>query len=218
MVLRSSKTTRIARPCEPGVRSEFPQPFRWLRFAFSCRRPGDSRDTAEPTRQDPSFVLSNQPNQTEPYDNAGRRASLTVPGQSVVNDTFDNTNRLTQIAQGTTTVGFTYDNANRRATLILPNGVVTSYSYDTASQLTGMTYTLGNNPLGNLSYAYDNDGRRSSGTGTFARTGLPLAMNQTAYNANNQLTTWGTANLFYDLNGNMTSDGTHSYTWDARNH
>src|SRR5204863_4193747 len=88
---------------------------------------------------------------------------------------------------------------------------------DTASQLTGMTYTLGNNPLGNLSYAYDNDGRRSSGTGTFARTGLPLAMNQTAYNANNQLTTWGTANLFYDLNGNMTSDGTHSYTWDARN-
>ncbi len=33
----------------------------------------------------------------------------------------------------------------------------------------------------------------------------------------NQLTTWGTASLFYDLNGNMTSDGTHSYTWDARN-
>jgi len=114
-------------------------------------------------------------------------------------------------------VGFTYDNANRRATLTLPNGVVTSYGYDTASQLTGMTYALGNNPLGNLSYAYDNDGRRSSATGTFARTGLPLAMNTTAYNANNQLTTWGTANLFYDLNGNMTSDGTHSYTWDARN-
>ncbi len=42
-------------------------------------------------------------------------------------------------------------------------------------------------------------------------------MNQTAYNANNQLTTWGTANLFYDPNGNMTSDGTHSYMWDARN-
>ncbi len=154
---------------------------------------------------------------TYTYDNAGRRASLTVTGQSVVNYTFDNGNRLTQIAQGTTTVGFTYDNANRRATLTLPNGVVTSYSYDTASQLTGMTYALGSNLLGSLSYGYDNDGRRSSATGTFARTGLPLAMNQTAYNANNQLTTWGTANLFYDLNGNMTSDGTHSYTWDARN-
>jgi len=42
-------------------------------------------------------------------------------------------------------------------------------------------------------------------------------MTQMAYNANNQLTTWGTASLFYDLNGNMASDGTHSYTWDARN-
>ena len=33
-----------------------------------------------------------------------------------------------------------------------------------------------------------------------------------------QLTSSGTANLFYDVNGNMTSDGTHSYAWDARNH
>jgi len=100
-----------------------------------------------------------------------------VPGQAVANYTFDNANRLAQITQGTTTVSFGYDNANRRTTLTLPNGVVTGYSYDAASQSTGMTYTLGNNPLGNLSYAYDNDGRRSSGTGTFARTGLPLAMN-----------------------------------------
>ncbi|PYT90647.1 MAG: hypothetical protein DMG36_20330 [Acidobacteria bacterium] len=36
--------------------------------------------------------------------------------------------------------------------------------------------------------------------------------------AEEHFTTWGTANLFCDLNGNMTSDGTHSYTWDARNH
>ena len=53
--------------------------------------------------------------------------------------------------------------------------------------------------------------------GTFARTGLPLAVSQTGYDANNQLPTWGTANLFYDFNGNMTSSGTHSYAWDARN-
>jgi RHS repeat-associated protein len=151
------------------------------------------------------------------YDNAGRRASLTVPGQSVVNYTFDNANRLTQITQGTTTVLFGYDNANRRKTLTLPNGVVTGYSYDGASQLAGLTYSLGQTALGNLTYAYDNTGRRNNVGGTYARTGLPLAMSQTGYNANNQLTTWGTASLFYDLNGNMTSDGTHSYTWDARN-
>jgi RHS repeat-associated protein len=42
-------------------------------------------------------------------------------------------------------------------------------------------------------------------------------MSQTAYNANNQRTTWGTASLFYGLNGNMTGSGTDGYTWDARN-
>jgi hypothetical protein len=54
-------------------------------------------------------------------------------------------------------------------------------------------------------------------SGSLAQTGLPNAVSITSYNANNQLTTWGTANLGYDANGNMTSDGTHSYTWDARN-
>jgi RHS repeat-associated protein len=151
------------------------------------------------------------------YDNAGRTASLTVPGQTVVSYSFDNSNRLTQIAQGTTAVGFTYDMANRRSSLILPNGIVTNYSYDSASRLMGLAYALGTNTLGNLSYTYDLNGRRISTNGSFARTGLPLAVNQTAYNANNQLTQWGTANLFYDLNGNMTSDGTHIYSWNSRN-
>src|SRR6266851_6984151 len=36
-----------------------------------------------------------------------------------------------------------------------------------------------------------------------------------AHNANGQLTTWGTANLFYDVNGNMTSDGARQRTsWE----
>jgi len=142
---------------------------------------------------------------------------LTVPGQSVVNYSFDSANRLAQITQGSATVQFSYDVDNRRTSLTLPNGVVTTYSYDTASQLTGMTYANGSTALGNLTYSYDLNGRRTNAGGTYARTNLPNAVSATAYNANNQLTTWGTANLFYDLNGNMTSDGTHSYAWDARN-
>jgi len=151
------------------------------------------------------------------YDVAGRRSSLTVPGQAVANYTFDNANRLTQIVQGSTTVSFSYDNSNRRTTLTLPNGITTNYSYDNASQLTGLTYANGSNTLGSSIYSYDLAGRRVSVGGSYAQTSLPLAISGTAYNANNQLTTWGTASLFYDLNGNMTSDGTHSYTWDARN-
>jgi RHS repeat-associated protein len=134
-----------------------------------------------------------------------------------VNYTYDNANRLTQVTQGTSTVSLTYDAANRRASLTLPNGVAMSYSYDSASQLTGLSYTLGSSTLGNLAYSYDLAGRRAQVGGSFARTGLPLAVTTTAYNANNQLTQWGTANLFYDLNGNMTSDGVNSFVWNARN-
>jgi RHS repeat-associated protein len=37
------------------------------------------------------------------------------------------------------------------------------------------------------------------------------------YNAANHQLTFGGATLTYDLNGNLTSDGTNTYTWDARN-
>jgi RHS repeat-associated protein len=151
------------------------------------------------------------------YDAAGRRTSMTAGGQSAVNYTYDNANRLTQITQGSSAVSLAYDTANRRTSLTLPNGVVMSYSYDIASQLSGITYTLGSNTLGNLTYSYDLAGRRIGMGGSYARTGLPLAISTTAYNADNRLTTWGTANLFYDANGNMISDGVNSFNWNARN-
>jgi RHS repeat-associated protein len=99
----------------------------------------------------------------------------------------------------------------------MPNGITMSYSYDPASELIGLNYANGATKLGTMSYAYDSLGRRVAVGGSFAQTNLPNPVGTTAYNANNQLTTWGTANLFYDANGNMTSDGTHSYTWDSRN-
>jgi RHS repeat-associated protein len=152
------------------------------------------------------------------YDNACRRTSFTPPGQPIVNYSYDNANRLMLISQSATTVSLQYDGASRRTALTLPNGIMTTYTYDSASDLTGLTYTSNSTVLGTLSYVYDLGGRRTGITGSYARTNLPLAVTTTAYNAANQLSTWGTANLFYDANGNMTSDGTHSYAWDARNH
>jgi RHS repeat-associated protein len=37
------------------------------------------------------------------------------------------------------------------------------------------------------------------------------------HNANNEQLTFSAQSLVYDLNGNLTSDGTNTYTWDARN-
>jgi RHS repeat-associated protein len=155
---------------------------------------------------------------TYTYDNATRRATMQVAGQSQVGYTFDTANRLTQIAQGTSTVGFTYDNANRRSTLTLPNGIVATYSYDNDSHLTGIAYSLNSTSVGSLTYGYDALGMRNSATGSFARTGLPQPIPSATYDAANQLLAWNELAPSYDSNGNMLSDGTHNYAWDARNH
>jgi YD repeat-containing protein len=117
------------------------------------------------------------------YDLAGRRTIMTVAGQPQVTYSYDNANRLTQIAQGTSTVGFTYDDANRRSTLTLSNGVNMSYTYDNDSRVTGITYKLNTNTLGNLTYSYDSLGRRTLVGGSFAQTGLPVAVASGGYDA-----------------------------------
>jgi len=142
---------------------------------------------------------------------------MTVAGQSAVNYTYDDANRLMQIAQGSSTAAFTYDSAGRRTSLTLPNAMTTTYAYDAASELTGLSYQLGATKLGDLGYEYDLVGRRTSVGGSFARTGLPTALGSATYNANNQLTQRGSTSFAYDGNGNLTSDGGNTYTWNARN-
>ncbi|AMZ71426.1 MULTISPECIES: RHS repeat-associated core domain-containing protein [Pseudomonas] len=150
------------------------------------------------------------------YNAADRRTSMTVTGQPSVNYTYDVGNRLTNLSNGSQSAAFTYDADNRRATLTLPNGVTVSYGYDNAGQLVSLSYAKGGANLGNLSYGYDNAGQRVQLGGSLARTTLPDAVSTTSYNAANQLTAWSGASLLYDANGNMTSDGSNTYTWDSR--
>jgi YD repeat-containing protein len=154
---------------------------------------------------------------TYTYDAGSRRQTMTVSGQSLVNYSFDNANRLTMIQQGSANVSLSYDADNRRNSLTLPNGVMGSYSYDAASQLLGIAYQGGSLPPANLSYAYDLAGRRTNIGGTLASTQFPAAVTSTAYNADNQLRQWGSTAMTYDLNGNTLNDGMNSYTWDSRN-
>jgi RHS repeat-associated protein len=151
------------------------------------------------------------------YDAASRRASMTVAGQPTVSYGYDNADRLTSISQGGNVVGFAYDTAGRRTTLTLPNNISTEYAYDAASRLTGLIYKNGPTTLGTLTYTYDPNTQRRQIGGTWARTGLPQAVASASYNAANHQLTFGNQTLTYDLNGNLTSDGSSTYTWDARN-
>lgn len=151
------------------------------------------------------------------YDASGRRTSMTVAGQAAVSYTYDSADRLTQVTQGSATVTFAYDNADKLISQTLPNGVVADYSYDAASRLTGIIYSKGSTTIGDLAYSYDSAGRRISVGGSFARTSFPQTLTTTNYNAASQQTGFGGQSLTYDLNGNLTGDGTNTYTWDARN-
>jgi RHS repeat-associated protein len=54
--------------------------------------------------------------------------------------------------------------------------------------------------------------------GSFARTGLPIATSSNAtYEANNRLTAWNGTTLTYDNDGNPTTYGTTTFSWNARN-
>jgi len=162
---------------------------------------------------------SPQGNVSYTYDAAGRRTSMTPAAQATANYSYDNANRLTAITQGSETVQLAYDADNRRTTLTLPNGITVAYGYDTASELTGLTYTQGNGTnLGNLTYGYDADGRIINKGGTFATDVLPTATTQPAtFDLNDRETSFNGTALTYDANGNLTSDGTNAYTWNARN-
>jgi RHS repeat-associated protein len=158
-----------------------------------------------------------QGNITYVPDAAGRRASMQVTGQPLVTYGYDVANNLKTITQGSSQVQFSYDGDNRRSTLTLPNGIVGTYSFDQDSRLTGIAYTLGASNVGNLIYGNDMLGRRTSVSGTLAATGFPAAVSLATYDVANELTNWNGATISYDSNGNMLSDGIHSYTWDTRN-
>ena len=95
--------------------------------------------------------------------------------------------------------------------------MVVTYGYDDGSPLNGITYQFGSNSLGNLSYVYDRLGRRTQVGGSFVRTGLPGTVSSASYDTANELTNWNGLTLSYDSNGNMLSDGSNVFTWNARN-
>jgi len=54
--------------------------------------------------------------------------------------------------------------------------------------------------------------------GSLAQIPLPQAEGPNTFNADNAMTAFGAQTLSYDMNGNLTADGTNRYKWDSRNH
>jgi RHS repeat-associated protein len=145
------------------------------------------------------------------FDAADQRTSMTVANQPAITYGYDPAGALASVTQGTNQVTLAYDGNGQRSALTLPDGISQQYAYDNAGQLTGIDYRLGASSIGNLAYDYDPRGLVSHVGGSFARSSLPAPSGPTTYDAADQRTDYQ-----YDADGNLLSDGTNSYTWNAR--
>jgi YD repeat-containing protein len=157
------------------------------------------------------------------YDAAGRRTRLTWPDLIYVTYDYQVTGEMTTVKEnGTTTLGtYGYDDLGRRTSLTSSNGVVSSYGYDNVSRLTSLVSDLAGttNDL-TLGFAYNSASQITSTTRSNNAYSWPGATNVARnYTANglNQYATAGSATFGYDAKGNLTSDGTTSYTYDSEN-
>jgi RHS repeat-associated protein len=106
---------------------------------------------------------------------------------------------------------YTYDSRARRSTLTTLDGVWT-YTYDSVGQLVHASLLSSNLAIPNqdLRFAYDAAGNRTTAV---------INGSATNYSANSlgEYAAVGQATFAYDADGNLISDGVHSYTYDIRN-
>ncbi|GAA2808641.1 hypothetical protein GCM10010505_38540 [Kitasatospora aburaviensis] len=152
------------------------------------------------------------------YGTTSRTRQTLVNGQPLVEHLYDSTGTLGSIRRnGTEAAAYTRDDAGRVTRSGAPgDGVHQDYTYDAAGQLTEIVYRKGSADLGNLTYTYDAAGLPIRIGGSYARTAVPGTTAASTYDAANQLATVGGKAVGYDADGNLTSDGTTAYTWNAR--
>lgn len=153
---------------------------------------------------------------TYTYDAISRRLTMRTNAQQPITYGYDANSQLSQVAQGPLSATVTHDAFGRRTQLQRSNGVTTTYTYDPASRLLGLTHAKGSTVLEQLTYGFDPADNKTQVTQLIhSATALPPAVTA-AYNALNQQTQFASATLGYDNNGNLTSAGPTTYTWDAR--
>jgi RHS repeat-associated protein len=163
------------------------------------------------------------------FDLAGRVSRLTWWDGFYVDYDRLVTGEVTKVRENGATSGigllasYAYDDLGRRTSMTRGNGAVTIYGYDAVSRLTSLTHDLSGtandltvgtmtyNPASQiLSAPKSNDAYSWNGHYNVNR----------PYTANglNQHLTAGSASFTYsDGRGNLTSDGTHSYTYWSEN-
>ena len=161
-------------------------------------------------------------NTTYQYDLAGRRTRLTWPDAFYVTYAYDNADAVTSIKENGSTVlaTYAYDNRGRRTSLTRLDGVATTYGYDAASRLSALNHdfpTSTNSLHVGLTYNAASQVIRRTSDNAAYDWGSVQASRTYGVNGLNQMTTAGASSLTYSIKGNLTSDGSVNYGYDAAN-
>ncbi len=156
------------------------------------------------------------------YNAEGARTRITYPDSVYFTYDRDALGRATAIREngGTAVVTSTYDAQGRRESE--SRGVVTtSYGYDPVSRLANLSDDLTNATHDvTIGFAYNPAGQivtRSRSNDLYRFVDYASLSRGYTTNGLNQYATAGAATFSYDANGNLTGDGTSSYTYDVEN-
>ena len=158
------------------------------------------------------------------YDAAGNRTRITWPEATAfyVTTAYDELNRPTVIKELATTplATYTYDDLSRRTSVALGNTTTTAYGYDAQGMLQTLSHDLAGSAQ-DVAFTYARNqaqaiSTRSWNNEAYAWSGVQDTRNFTA-NGLNQYTAVNGTPYGYDGNGNLSGDGSSTYTYDADN-
>lgn len=156
------------------------------------------------------------------YDAASNRTRLTWPDSQFVTYTYDRLNRMDLVNESGVTVlaDYGYDPLGRRATVTRSDGTVTTFGYDLASRLTGLAHDMpgaaNDQTYGFTFTAASQISQRTTSNPAYDWYGSNVSR---AYSRNglNQYTSVGGATVTHDARGNLTGDGSRTFSYDLEN-
>ncbi|WP_332772049.1 RHS repeat-associated core domain-containing protein [Phenylobacterium sp.] len=165
-------------------------------------------------------------NITYAYDQLSRVTSRTVQGSGAQTFTYDGIGRLTSDANdlGSFTLGYLGETNQITSRQLASSNLATTWSYlpnSSDRRLASISTTgLTAGQYSTFAYASNSEDQTAGVTQTSDASVAypPASLTQTAsYNTLNQLTNLSGQALTWDANGNLLSDGTRTYAWDAEN-
>ena len=158
------------------------------------------------------------------YDAAGNLTVLTYPDNKAVTYAYDVSNRPITVTDWSSRVTtYTYDPDGRLLTTTRPDGSVETRTWLPTGELGSVEDRKGATILAQYTYSYDLAGRIVTENPQPAPAAFVPVAFTAAYDTANRLTTFNTAAVTFDADGNMTNgpvvngSGMAAFTYDSRN-